>query len=257
MTKTNKDSLTQYEILEESLDIPARYVVSSLLFCAFLVFFGYLDIQVTNVVGIVFPVYWTIKAIESPSDLDDRQWLTYWAIFTALLTSDFFFGFYLAKIPYFYFIKLCFLVWLFLPNTRGALLIHENLIKRHISTLDSERVKGVLTRIFGNTKELTLDVLDSVKEVAQKIIQVPEAIVETSESYIDRAAEVIGSKLVENYSDQPLRDNSGRGDEGTKAEADITQQGQQQQRDGDFEDIKRSNRVVESDEPRRRDLIEQ
>jgi hypothetical protein len=257
MSKTNKDSLTQYEILEESLDIPARYVISSLFICMLLVFFGYLDLQITNVVGIVFPVYWTIKAIENPQNDDDKQWLTYWAIFTGLLLNDIFFGYYLEIIPYFYFFKLCFLMWLFLPNTKGALQIHDRLIKTYFGTFDMPRVKQFLTRTFRFAREFILDILDSVKEVTAKIIQIPEAVVETSESYIDQAAEAIGSKLVQNYSDQPIKDTSGKSmdDLQNRNEMDIPEQAQQQM-SGNFDEIKRHT-PIESDEPRRKELIEQ
>jgi receptor expression-enhancing protein 5/6 len=203
---SNKDSLTQYEILQDNLDIPARYVISTLFICSFLVFFGYLDVQITDLVGIVFPIYWTVKALERPNTTENQQWLSYWGIFFTLLSFDFLFGSALARVPYYYFIKICFLMWLFLPNTQGALFLHENLFQKIYGILNMGRTQGFFNRLFYRAKDFMMDILESIKDVVEKVIQIPEAVVETTENIVDQTADAIGSKL-EQYTDQPIRDS--------------------------------------------------
>ncbi|KAJ2306474.1 ER membrane protein DP1/Yop1 [Coemansia sp. RSA 2706] len=51
---------------------------------------------------------------------DDAQWLTYWVVFGLFNVVEYFTGFLLYWFPFYYLIKLGFLVWLMLPATRGA-----------------------------------------------------------------------------------------------------------------------------------------
>jgi receptor expression-enhancing protein 5/6 len=260
MNKTNKDSLTHFEILEQNLDIPARYVIYSLVTCLVLVFFGFLEIPITNVVGIVFPIYWTIKSIERPEKDDDKQWLSYWAIFISSLFFDSMIGYYLEMIPYFYFLKLCFLIWLFLPNTKGALLLHENIIRNYM-VLDTSNLRVQFNRLSSNAKEFAFDILESIKDIAEQIIKIPAAGIEKVEDMVDSTVDAIEHKLVD-YSDQPIKDTSedsgmmekpirDNGGEETIAEEKNVKPEYQQQ--GEGSDLKRRE-ILESDEPRRQDL---
>jgi receptor expression-enhancing protein 5/6 len=46
----------------------------------FLIFFNTFGLApfVSNIIGWGLPAYLSVKAIESPSTNDDKQWLTYW-----------------------------------------------------------------------------------------------------------------------------------------------------------------------------------
>lgn len=46
---------------------------------------------VTNVLGYALPAYFSIQALESSGTVDDKQWLTYWIVFSSftLLESMF------------------------------------------------------------------------------------------------------------------------------------------------------------------------
>ncbi|EEF22647.1 Protein HVA22, putative [Ricinus communis] len=41
-----------------------------------------LDALVGPGIMLLFPLYASLRAIESPSTLDDQQWLTYWIIYS-------------------------------------------------------------------------------------------------------------------------------------------------------------------------------
>jgi receptor expression-enhancing protein 5/6 len=160
------------EILQEKLDIPANYIVYSLFFSLVLVFLGYMDVHLTNVIGIVLPLYLTIKSIEKPEEGDDRQWITYWGIFLPLCFIDLLIGDYLAYLPLFYFTKLAFLIWMFLPNSKGAKTLHDKVISPNIGTFDFKTMRMTLSNIADDLKLFGLSLLESIKEVAEKLLEV-------------------------------------------------------------------------------------
>ena len=61
---------------------------------------------------------------------DDRMWLTYWACFACFLVFDQIVGRHVLRkvLPFYFFLKIFFLVYLFHPNTLGARNVYHNLI---------------------------------------------------------------------------------------------------------------------------------
>lgn len=100
---------------------------------------------ILSLVGFIYPAYMSFKAIDSPSTDDDTQWLTYWVVYaffnitesvTDLILSWYAFamraplvssekgrditnGLLCAcyRIPFYFFIKVSFLVWCYHPST--------------------------------------------------------------------------------------------------------------------------------------------
>src|SRR4051812_43550499 len=110
-------------IIEEKTGVKGKYVVMVLCAAIFFVLIGFLDRIITNLVGTVYPAYWSIKAIESNNPDMDIQWLTYWVVFAIFTFIDVFSGFVLKFFPFYFFIKILFLIWLFLPNFQGATIL--------------------------------------------------------------------------------------------------------------------------------------
>ena len=77
----------------------------------------------TCTVGVIYPTIQSILALESKSADDDKQWLTYWSIYGLLVVFDQI-SFITNNIPYYFFLKVCFLIWLFNPATNGATIIY-------------------------------------------------------------------------------------------------------------------------------------
>jgi receptor expression-enhancing protein 5/6 len=76
-----------------------------------------------------FSPFQTIEALESPSTGDDKLWLTYWVVFSALCVADNFVDILSYWIPLYYPIKVTFLLWLMLPRFRGAVIIYDKFLK--------------------------------------------------------------------------------------------------------------------------------
>ena len=118
------------KIIEEKSGVKGKYVVVILLVAIFFVFIGFFDKVITNLVGTLYPAYWSIIAIESNNADMDIQWLTYWVVFAIFTFFDVFSGFILRFFPFYFFTKILFLIWLFLPNFQGATILYNYFIVR-------------------------------------------------------------------------------------------------------------------------------
>ena len=100
-----------------------------------------------------YPTFKSIIALESPSVDDDKQWLTYWCIFGIFSVLDEFGAFILSYIPYYYFIKVCLLIWLFNPLTQGATVIYSKAVKPVMVKYDKQikELSGLLCSLVSSS----------------------------------------------------------------------------------------------------------
>ncbi|ETV75587.1 hypothetical protein H257_10003 [Aphanomyces astaci] len=140
------------------------------------VLFGFGAGLLCNLVGFVYPAYESFKAIESDNSNDDTQWLTYWVVYSMFQIVEVFVDFLLYFIPFYYAIKLGFLVWLFMPSTQGATFVFNHLLqpflKRHESTIDGaiNNIKNNSGKVVGDLSGLAADVgKDVTAAVLQKV----------------------------------------------------------------------------------------
>lgn len=72
----------------------------------------------TVVLSVVYPAYRSIKALQTDdTEDDDKVWLTYWCVFGVFTLLDEFLGFILQMIPFYYWVKLGFFIWMMHPTT--------------------------------------------------------------------------------------------------------------------------------------------
>ncbi len=97
----------------------SRKTVIQILFAMFLVLalFGVGQAFLANLLGVVYPCFMSLFALETDQADDDKQWLTYWVVFGLISLIDQFAGVFLQAIPFYYILKMILLVWLFHPAT--------------------------------------------------------------------------------------------------------------------------------------------
>ncbi|XP_060185811.1 HVA22-like protein e isoform X2 [Lycium barbarum] len=81
---------------------------------------------------LLYPLYASVVAIETPDKLDDEQWLAYWIFYSFLTLMEMAFQHVLVWIPIWYDVKLIFVAWLVLPQFRGAAFIYDNFVRERI-----------------------------------------------------------------------------------------------------------------------------
>ncbi|CAL5361798.1 unnamed protein product [Camellia sinensis] len=86
----------------------------------------------TPVTMLLYPLYASVMAIESPSKVDDEQWLAYWILYSFLTLVEMLLQPILQWIPIWYDIKLAFVAWLVLPQFRGAAVIYERFVREKL-----------------------------------------------------------------------------------------------------------------------------
>lgn len=127
--------------LEDKTGYPKVYFALAILFLlsTFLTVLGGAKL-VVDLVGFVYPAYMSFKSMDSGSD--DVQWLTYWVVFSFLSIIESFLGFVVAIIPFYYWIKVFGIVYLYYPSTRGAETLYEQILRPLLLThLDTDKSK--------------------------------------------------------------------------------------------------------------------
>ncbi|KAI5679054.1 hypothetical protein M9H77_10004 [Catharanthus roseus] len=88
-----------------------------------------IDVLAMPLVSLVYPLYASIRAIETKSQEDDRQWLTYWVLYSLLTLFELTFYKVLELLPIWSYAKLAAICWLVLPQFNGAAYVYERFIR--------------------------------------------------------------------------------------------------------------------------------
>ena len=118
----------EIDLISEKTGVDGKIISSILLISSIFCFINIFSNYITCLVGVTLPAYWSIKAIESPQYDDDKQWLTYWAIYGLFTLLDQFANIILRIFPFYFIFKIIFLIWCFMPNTMGALFIYNKFV---------------------------------------------------------------------------------------------------------------------------------
>ena len=131
------------EMLADKLKVDKSFIVvgaaALIIGFVFAIGFGHFII---DLIGFVYPVYASIKAIETDEKEDDTQWLTYWLIFAFFKVFEGVADSLVAFIPFYFLAKVLFLVWCYYPTTKGASVLYASAIKPYIVPLISGLAEG-------------------------------------------------------------------------------------------------------------------
>jgi receptor expression-enhancing protein 5/6 len=86
------------------------------------------------VMMLLYPLYASIMAIESPYKEDDQQWLTYWVLYSIVSLIEMAAGPVLAWIPFYSTAKLLIASWLVLPQFRGGIILYEKFVRPYLNS---------------------------------------------------------------------------------------------------------------------------
>jgi len=114
---------------EKQTLIPKVYAFAGFIWLYFfLTFVNFGGQLLTNLAGFVIPGYYSLETLFSASNTNNTQWLTYWVLFAFLTVLE-------SAIcaiywfPFYYGFKFCFILWLVLPQTRGAEIIFRSFME--------------------------------------------------------------------------------------------------------------------------------
>lgn len=141
--------LSEKTKVEPGYILGGALALSSLLI---LLFFG--GAILSAVLTVVYPAFKSIKALETKdTDDDDKIWLTYWVVFGVFTLLDEFAFFILNLIPFYWYIRLGFFVWLMAPQTQGAQVVYRSVL-RPLLHQHKDRIQAVIDNVKGSASEL-------------------------------------------------------------------------------------------------------
>mmetsp|Transcript_39287 Transcript_39287/g.113617 ORF Transcript_39287/g.113617 Transcript_39287/m.113617 type:complete len:285 (-) Transcript_39287:360-1214(-) len=101
---------------------------------------GYTGELICTVVGSVYPMYASFRALEDGEHEEASQWLTYWITVVAVMLAEHVVYRLFCWVPFYHIMRLLFVLWLFLPFTRGAATTYSwlvgPLLRRHRPAVD-------------------------------------------------------------------------------------------------------------------------
>ncbi|CAM8978213.1 unnamed protein product [Rhodiola kirilowii] len=87
------------------------------------------DVLAGPVVSLVYPLYASVRAIETKSPVDDQQWLTYWILYSMITLFELTFAKVLEWIPIWSYAKLIATCWLVIPYFNGAAYVYQHFVR--------------------------------------------------------------------------------------------------------------------------------
>ena len=79
---------------------------------------------IVDLLGFIYPAYMSFKSMDSGTN-EDTQWLTYWVVFSSFNIFESCFGSLVQFIPFYFWIKIGLILWMYYPQTQGAKMIYE------------------------------------------------------------------------------------------------------------------------------------
>ena len=117
--------------LEDKTKLPKSYLAVSASFVYLLLIFinvGGIGEILANIAGFAVPAYFSLFALKTSDKQDDTELLTYWIVFAFLNVIEFWSKAILYLIPFYWFLKTIFLLYLAWPQTGGATFIYKTII---------------------------------------------------------------------------------------------------------------------------------
>ncbi|KAN0101139.1 TB2/DP1, HVA22 family domain containing protein [Tylopilus felleus] len=154
--------LTKFPVLntfEQHTQVPKTFLaIGIVLLLALFHFINPIAAPISDLIAWALPAYLSFKALERPAPQDDVQWLTYWVIFGFInLQESIALGLILHYLPWYYALKSILLLWLQLPNVRGAQIVYVTALKpvlanvsgcsRALAPTDTVTAEGLRERV--------------------------------------------------------------------------------------------------------------
>jgi len=143
--------IPQLRQLEAASGVKKTYLAAGVgTLALLLIFFNIAGQLLTNLIGYAYPAYASFKAIESAGQKDDIQWLTYWTVFGFLSIVETLVDTIVYWFPFYYLLKTVFLLYLYVPQFKGAEVIYKTVLRPRLlanqSKIDSA-VDSAKTRL--------------------------------------------------------------------------------------------------------------
>ncbi|CAK7265069.1 hypothetical protein SEPCBS119000_001322 [Sporothrix epigloea] len=102
--------------------------------------FDLLPKALASVISLLFPLFASYKALNTCDPAQLTPWLMYWVVFSCVVLFESWTDWILVWVPFYYYFRLFFLLYLVLPQTQGARLLYQTHVHpwfaRHEAQID-------------------------------------------------------------------------------------------------------------------------
>ncbi|XP_037668802.1 receptor expression-enhancing protein 4 isoform X3 [Choloepus didactylus] len=88
--------------------------------------------------GMLYPAYASYKAVKTKNIREYVRWMMYWIVFALFLSLETFTDIFISWFPFYYEIKMAFVLWLLSPYTKGASLLYRKFVHPSLSRHEKE-----------------------------------------------------------------------------------------------------------------------
>jgi receptor expression-enhancing protein 1/2/3/4 len=100
--------------------------------------FYFITLVLSSIVGFLFPIYASYKALKTSDPAQLTPWLMYWAVFGCGLLVESWTEWILGWVPFYYMARLMVLLYLVSPQTQGARHLYETYVHRFIEDNENQ-----------------------------------------------------------------------------------------------------------------------
>ncbi|XP_028940946.1 receptor expression-enhancing protein 4, partial [Antrostomus carolinensis] len=88
--------------------------------------------------GLLYPAYASYKAVKTKNIREYVRWMMYWIVFALFMATETFTDLLISWFPFYYEVKMAFVIWLLSPYTRGASLLYRKFIHPTLARKEKE-----------------------------------------------------------------------------------------------------------------------
>ncbi|XP_063167402.1 receptor expression-enhancing protein 4 isoform X2 [Candoia aspera] len=88
--------------------------------------------------GTLYPAYASYKAVRNKDVREYVRWMMYWIVFALFMATETITDIFVSWFPFYYEIKMAFVVWLLSPYTRGASLLYRKFVHPTLCSKEKE-----------------------------------------------------------------------------------------------------------------------
>lgn len=88
--------------------------------------------------GTLYPAYASYKAVKTKNTREYLKWMMYWIVFAFFTTAETFADIFISWIPFYYELKILFVLWLLSPATKGASILYRKFVHPQLAKRETE-----------------------------------------------------------------------------------------------------------------------
>ncbi|TFK08241.1 DPH3-like protein [Platysternon megacephalum] len=127
------------------------------------------------VFGMLYPAYASYKAVKTKNIREYVRWMMYWIVFALFMATETLTDMFVSWFPFYYEIKMAFVVWLLSPYTKGASLLYRKFVHPMLSRREKEidlyitqaKERGYETMVNFGKKSLNIAATAAVQAAAK------------------------------------------------------------------------------------------